>query len=73
VRDNISSTLRMLRQLPGMVENAQSLVSEIAKDGLRLHPETVRKIVREQSHQRRRNNRLVLGVGVVIAVILLLA
>ncbi len=73
VRDNISSTLRVLRQLPGMVESAQSLVSQIADNGLRLHPETAREIAREQSNQRRRTNRLVLGVGVVIAVILLLA
>ena len=63
----------MLRQLPGVVESAQSLVSQIADDGLRLHPETVREIAREQAHQRRRTNRLILGVGVVIALILLLA
>jgi ubiquinone biosynthesis protein len=73
VRDNISSSLRVLRQLPGVVESAQSLVSQIADDGLRLHPETVREIAREQAHQRRRTNRLILGVGVVIALILLLA
>jgi len=73
VRDNISSTLRVLRQLPAGVESAQTLVSQIADDGLRLHPETVREIAREQAHQRRRTNRLILGVGVVIALVLLFA
>jgi len=73
VRDNISSTLRVLRQLPGVVENAQSLVSQIAEDGLRLHPETVREIAREQARQRRLTNRLLIGIGAVIVVVLLLA
>jgi len=63
----------VLRQLPGVVENAQTLVNQIADDGLRLHPDTVREIAREQARQRRRTNRLILGVGVVIALVLLLA
>jgi ubiquinone biosynthesis protein len=72
VRDNINSTLRVLRQLPSVLESAQALVRQIDADGLRLHPDTVREIAREQARQRRLTNRLLLGIGAVIVVVLLL-
>jgi ubiquinone biosynthesis protein len=73
VRDSVSSSFRVLRQLPGVVESAQSLVNQIAEDGLRLHPDTVREIAHEQARQRRLTNRLIIGIGAVIAVVILLA
>ena len=72
VRDNLNSALRVLRRLPGVLESAQTLVSQIADEGLRLHPDTVREIARDQARQRRLTNRLLIALGAVIVVVLLL-
>ncbi len=72
LREGLDGTVRVMRRLPGVLESAQTLVSQIADEGLRLHPDTVREIAREQARQRRLTNRLLIAIGAAIAAILLL-
>ncbi len=72
LRESAASTLRVLRRLPVVIDNAETLASDIAENGLKLHPETVREIAREQARQRRLTNRLIAVFGIALLLVLLL-
>ncbi len=71
LRESAASTMRVLRHLPAVLESAGTLVADIAENGLKLHPDTVKEIAREQARQRRLTNRLLVVLGIALLIVLI--
>lgn len=66
IRDAVSETGQALARLPRLVRDLENLVTASARDGIRLHPETVRMFAAGAQHAGR-HNWLPWGVAVAAA------
>ena len=64
IRDAVAETGQTLARLPRLLRDLENLVTTSARDGIRLHPETVRLLLTREP-QARRWNWLPWGVAVV--------
>src|SRR5271155_459129 len=51
--DSVASLRRLLRDLPMLMRNAESVSAMLADGGFRLHPDTVRELTEAQSARTR--------------------
>ena len=69
IRDAVGDVVRGLERLPTLLADVEDSVDAMARDGLRLHPDTVRAVA-EMQRARRRRWPIWAGAGAAIAVAL---
>jgi len=71
IRDSVSQAAALVRRLPALLERAESVIDQLAGDGLKLDPESAKLVAAEQSRGRPSDRTLiVIGVIVLIAIAL---
>lgn len=68
IRDAVGDVVRGLERLPTLISDMEDSVDSMARDGLRLHPDTVRAVAAFQGARRRRWP-LWAGAGAMLAVV----
>jgi ubiquinone biosynthesis protein len=66
-RDGVQEAGQALARIPHLVRELDSLLTASIRDGIRLHPDTVQLLARQDGTQRQRGWRLVAGVSAGIA------
>lgn len=69
IRDAVGDVVRGLERLPTLLADVEDSVDAMARDGLRLHPDTVRAVA-EMQRARRRRWPIWAGAGAAIAIAL---
>jgi len=72
IRDTVGDVLRGLGRLPALLADMEETVEEMARGGLKLHPDTVRAVA-EAQRARRRTWPFWAGAAVVVILIAVLA
>ena len=73
--DGASDAGEFVQRVPGMALKAEKLVNDLSSGGLKLHPDTVEDLARQQASRTNRALRwlwLIVGIAVLLSVIALL-
>ena len=71
IREGVESTLSALRYLPLAADRLEATATEMAEQGLRLHPETARQIGEARAREARRQTLILGAMAVLLGVIAL--
>ncbi|MCH8111601.1 MAG: 2-polyprenylphenol 6-hydroxylase [Proteobacteria bacterium] len=71
LRDSVTQAAALVRRLPALVERAESVIDQLAGDGLKIDPESAKLIAAEQGRGRSFERTLiVIGVLILVAIAL---
>ena len=70
LRETFEAAISVARYLPLMAEQLQSRAAQITDEGIRLHPDTAREIGAAQTRETRSQTWVLVGIGVLLAVLI---